>query len=79
MHKCEILDGSDFHDFYTIKPFWVGDYRSGGTSALICVNSTPLNTIVPIQKSVLSVVHIVFYTEKIVLRNLVGTPLRANK
>jgi hypothetical protein len=24
--KCEILDRSDFHDFYTIKPFWVGDF-----------------------------------------------------
>jgi hypothetical protein len=23
--KCEIFDRSDFHDFYTIKPFWVGD------------------------------------------------------
>ncbi len=22
--KCEIFDRSDFHDFYTIKPFWVG-------------------------------------------------------
>jgi hypothetical protein len=21
--KCEILDRSDFHYFYTIKPFWV--------------------------------------------------------
>jgi hypothetical protein len=25
--KCEILDRSDFHDFYTIKPFWVGDIK----------------------------------------------------
>ncbi len=25
--KCEIYDGSDFHDVYTIKSFWVGDYR----------------------------------------------------
>jgi hypothetical protein len=24
--KCEIFDRSDFHDFYTLKPFWVGDY-----------------------------------------------------
>ncbi len=26
--KCEIFDRSDFHDFYTIKPFsfWVGDF-----------------------------------------------------
>jgi hypothetical protein len=24
--KCEIFDHSDFHDFYTIKPFWVGDF-----------------------------------------------------
>jgi hypothetical protein len=23
--KFEIFDRSDFHDFYTIKPFWVGD------------------------------------------------------
>jgi hypothetical protein len=23
--KCEIFDGSDFHDFDTRKPFWVGD------------------------------------------------------
>ncbi len=23
---CEIFDHSDFHDFYTIKPFWVGDF-----------------------------------------------------
>jgi hypothetical protein len=21
--KCEILYHSDFHDFYTIKPFWI--------------------------------------------------------
>jgi hypothetical protein len=26
--KCEIFDGSYFHDFYTIKPFWVGDFGS---------------------------------------------------
>jgi hypothetical protein len=24
--KCEIFDRSDFHDFYAIKPFWVGDF-----------------------------------------------------
>ncbi len=24
--KCEIFDHSDFHDFYTIKPFWVGGF-----------------------------------------------------
>ncbi len=24
--KCEIFDRSDFHDFYSIKPFWVGDF-----------------------------------------------------
>jgi hypothetical protein len=24
--KCEIFDCSDFHDFYTIMPFWVGDF-----------------------------------------------------
>ncbi len=24
--KCEIFDRSDFHDFYTIKPVWVGDF-----------------------------------------------------
>jgi hypothetical protein len=24
--KCEIFNRSDFHDFYTIKPFWVGDF-----------------------------------------------------
>ncbi len=24
--KCEIFDCSDFHYFYTIKPFWVGDF-----------------------------------------------------
>jgi hypothetical protein len=24
--KCEIFIRSDFHDFYTIKPFWVGDF-----------------------------------------------------
>ncbi len=24
--KCEIFDRSDFHDFYTIKPFYVGDF-----------------------------------------------------
>jgi hypothetical protein len=23
--KCEIFDRSDFHDFCTINPFWVGD------------------------------------------------------
>jgi hypothetical protein len=23
--KCEICDRSDFPDFYTIKPSWVGD------------------------------------------------------
>jgi hypothetical protein len=23
--KCEIFDRSDLHDFYAIKPFWVGD------------------------------------------------------
>jgi hypothetical protein len=25
--KCEILDRSDFHYFYTIKPFWVEDFE----------------------------------------------------
>ncbi len=24
--KCEILDRSDFHYFYTIKPCWVDDF-----------------------------------------------------
>jgi hypothetical protein len=24
--KCEIFGRSDFHDFYTIEPFWVGDF-----------------------------------------------------
>ncbi len=24
--KCEIFDRSDFHDIYSIKPFWVGDF-----------------------------------------------------
>jgi hypothetical protein len=24
--KCEIFDRSDIHNFYTIKPFWVGDF-----------------------------------------------------
>jgi hypothetical protein len=24
--KCEIFDRSDFHEFYTIKLFWVGDF-----------------------------------------------------
>jgi hypothetical protein len=24
--KCEIFNRSDIHDFYTIKPFWVGDF-----------------------------------------------------
>jgi hypothetical protein len=24
----EIFDRLDFHDFYTIKPFWVGDFGS---------------------------------------------------
>ncbi len=28
MPKCEIFDRSDFYDFYTIKPFWVGDFRA---------------------------------------------------
>jgi hypothetical protein len=26
--KCEIFHRSDFHDFYSIKPFWVGDFRA---------------------------------------------------
>ena len=26
MHKCEIFDRSDFHDFYTIKSLWEGDF-----------------------------------------------------
>ncbi len=26
MPKCEIFDRSDFHYFYTIKPFWVDDF-----------------------------------------------------
>jgi hypothetical protein len=26
VHKCEIFDRSDFHDFYTIKPLWEGDF-----------------------------------------------------
>ncbi len=25
--KCEIFDGSDFHDFYTIKSLREGDFR----------------------------------------------------
>jgi hypothetical protein len=24
--KCEIFDRSDFHDFYTIKSLWEGDF-----------------------------------------------------
>ncbi len=24
--KCEIFDRSDFHDFYTIKFLWEGDF-----------------------------------------------------
>jgi hypothetical protein len=24
--KCEIFNRSDFHYFYTIKPFWVDDF-----------------------------------------------------
>ncbi len=24
--QCEIFDRSDFHYFYTIKPFWVDDF-----------------------------------------------------
>ncbi len=24
--KCEIFDGSDFHDFYTNKSLWEGDF-----------------------------------------------------
>jgi hypothetical protein len=24
--KCEIFDRSDFRNFYTIQPFWVGDF-----------------------------------------------------
>jgi hypothetical protein len=24
--KCEIFDRSDFHVFFSIKPFWVGDF-----------------------------------------------------
>ncbi len=24
--KCEIFDGSDFHDFYTIKSLWEGNF-----------------------------------------------------
>ncbi len=24
--KCEIFDRSDFHYFYTTKPFWVDDF-----------------------------------------------------
>ncbi len=26
MPKCEIFDRSDFHYFYTRKPFWVDDF-----------------------------------------------------
>ncbi len=26
MHKCEIFDRSDFHDFYNIKSLWGGDF-----------------------------------------------------
>jgi hypothetical protein len=26
VHKCDIFDSFDFHNFYTIKPFWVGDF-----------------------------------------------------
>jgi hypothetical protein len=28
MHKCEIFDCSDCHDFYIIKPFWVCDFEA---------------------------------------------------
>jgi hypothetical protein len=31
--KCEIFHRSDFQDFYTIKPFWVGDF---GVKKLTC-------------------------------------------
>ena len=27
VHKREIFGRSDFHDFYTIKSFWVGDFE----------------------------------------------------
>ncbi len=40
--KCEIRDGSDFHDFYTIKSFWVCDFRAKIlTFILILVGATP--------------------------------------
>jgi hypothetical protein len=26
--KCEVFDRWDFHDFYTIKTFWVGDFEA---------------------------------------------------
>ncbi len=28
MPKCEIFDRSDFHDFYTLKPFWLADFEA---------------------------------------------------
>jgi hypothetical protein len=31
--KCKIFDRSDFHDFYTIKSFWVSDF---GAKILTC-------------------------------------------
>ncbi len=31
--KCEILDRSDFHDFYSIKSLWVSDF---GAKILTC-------------------------------------------
>jgi hypothetical protein len=27
--KCEIFDRMDFHDFYTIKPFWISLWGFG--------------------------------------------------
>jgi len=26
--KCEIFNLLDFHDFYTLKPLWLGDFRA---------------------------------------------------
>jgi hypothetical protein len=31
--KCEIFCRLDFHDFYTVKPFWVADF---GAKILTC-------------------------------------------
>jgi hypothetical protein len=33
--KCEILDRSDFHDFYTITPFWIYENNENITVHLL--------------------------------------------